>query len=61
MLAASEYAAMAVGIGGVLWSVNQLAQARTTAGRIAEVLAEPPWPTATSASPKAPEGWSSSR
>ncbi|WP_030931079.1 ABC transporter ATP-binding protein [Streptomyces sp. NRRL S-646] len=42
VLAASEYAAMAVGIAGVLSSVNQLAQARTTAGRIAEVLAEPP-------------------
>ncbi|MFI7400728.1 ABC transporter ATP-binding protein [Streptomyces sp. NPDC049541] len=42
VLAASEYAAMAVGIGSVLSSVNQLAQARTTAGRIAEVLALPP-------------------
>lgn len=42
MLAASEYVVMAVGIGNVLSSVNQLAQARTTAGRIAEVIAEPP-------------------
>ncbi|WP_225858815.1 ABC transporter ATP-binding protein [Streptomyces albicerus] len=42
MLAASEYVVMAVGISNVLQSVNQLAQARTTAGRIAEVIAEPP-------------------
>ncbi|MFJ8535362.1 ABC transporter ATP-binding protein [Streptomyces sp. NPDC093591] len=42
MLAASEYVVMAVGISSVLSSVNQLAQARTTAGRIGEVIAEPP-------------------
>ncbi|WP_128434189.1 ABC transporter ATP-binding protein [Streptomyces cyaneus] len=42
VLAASEYVVMAAGIGGVLSSLSQLAQARTTAGRIAEVIAEPP-------------------
>ncbi|MBT2400101.1 ABC transporter ATP-binding protein [Streptomyces sp. ISL-100] len=42
VLAASEYVVMAAGIGGVMSSLNQLAQARTTAGRIAEVVDEPP-------------------
>lgn len=42
VLAASEYVVMAAGIGGVMSSLNQLAQARATAGRIAEVVDEPP-------------------
>ncbi|MET9514806.1 ABC transporter ATP-binding protein [Streptomyces sp. NPDC002994] len=42
VLAASEYVVMAAGLGGVMSSLNQLAQARATAGRIAEVVAEPP-------------------
>ncbi len=42
VLAASEYVVMAAGIGDVMSSLNQLAQARATAGRIAEVVAEPP-------------------
>ncbi|NUT31114.1 MAG: ABC transporter ATP-binding protein [Streptomyces sp.] len=41
VLAASEYVVMAAGIGDVMSSLNQLAQARATAGRIAEVVAEP--------------------
>ncbi|MDC0766348.1 ABC transporter ATP-binding protein [Streptomyces sp. HD] len=42
VLAASEYVVMAAGIGDVMSSLNQLAQARATAARIAEVVAEPP-------------------
>ncbi|WP_274560333.1 ABC transporter ATP-binding protein [Streptomyces spiramyceticus] len=42
LLAASEYVIMATGISSVMASLNQLALARATAGRITEVLAEPP-------------------
>lgn len=42
LLAASGYVVMAVGISDLMSSLNQLAQARTTAARIAEVIAEPP-------------------
>lgn len=42
VLAATQYVAMATGIGAVVSSLNQLSLARATAGRISEVLAEPP-------------------
>ncbi|ORT60600.1 ABC transporter ATP-binding protein [Streptomyces sp. CB03238] len=42
VLAASQYVVMATGIGSVVGTLNQLVQARATAGRLAEVLAEPP-------------------
>ncbi|MEU0582890.1 ABC transporter ATP-binding protein [Streptomyces sp. NPDC006132] len=42
VLAASEYVVMAAGIGGVMSSLNELAQARAAAARVAEVIAEPP-------------------
>ncbi|MGP3983228.1 ABC transporter ATP-binding protein [Streptomyces sp. KR80] len=42
VLAASGYVILATGIGSVVATMNQLAQARATAGRVAEVLAEPP-------------------
>ncbi|OKK08727.1 ABC transporter ATP-binding protein [Streptomyces sp. CB03234] len=42
VLAASQYVVMATGIGSVVGTLNQLVQARATAGRLAEVFAEPP-------------------
>nr|WP_241266840.1 ABC transporter ATP-binding protein [Streptomyces scabichelini] len=41
MLAASEYVLLATGVSSLVASVNQLAFARATAGRVAEVLGEP--------------------
>ncbi|WP_223772606.1 ABC transporter ATP-binding protein [Streptomyces sp. 135] len=42
MLAAGEYVVLATGISSLVASANRLALARGTAGRVAEVLAEPP-------------------
>ncbi|MEV8017379.1 ABC transporter ATP-binding protein [Streptomyces sp. NPDC086554] len=41
MLAASEYVLLATGVSSLVASVNRLAFARATAGRVAEVLGEP--------------------
>ncbi|MGP4046075.1 ABC transporter ATP-binding protein [Streptomyces sp. 2A115] len=41
MLAASEYVLLATGVSSLVTSVNRLAYARATAGRVAEVLDEP--------------------
>ncbi len=42
VLAAGEYVVLATGISSLVASANRLALARGTAGRVAEVLAEPP-------------------
>jgi ATP-binding cassette, subfamily B, bacterial len=41
LLAAVQYAALGTGLGAVLATVHRLARARSGAGRVAEVLAEP--------------------
>ncbi|GHF33659.1 ABC transporter ATP-binding protein [Streptomyces morookaense] len=42
VLAASRYAVLAAGIGAIVGRLNALVHARTAAGRLAEILAEPP-------------------
>lgn len=42
VLAASQYVVMATGLSSVVGTLNQLVQARSAAGRLSEVLAEPP-------------------
>ncbi|MEU6117008.1 ABC transporter ATP-binding protein [Streptomyces sp. NPDC047117] len=42
VLAAGEYVVLATGISALVSSASRLAMARATAGRVAEVLAEPP-------------------
>jgi ATP-binding cassette subfamily B protein len=41
LLAAVQYALLGSGLGAVLTTVNRMVRARTSAGRVAEVLAEP--------------------
>jgi ATP-binding cassette subfamily B protein len=42
LLAAIQYAALGAGLGAVLSTLNRLVRARTGAGRVAELLTEPP-------------------
>ncbi|MGI5484234.1 ATP-binding cassette domain-containing protein [Streptomyces lavendofoliae] len=54
VLAAAEYVALATGVGSLVASAGRLALARATAGRVAEVLAEPPVPYGTAGLPDGP-------
>lgn len=54
LFAASQYAALGVGLGGLTAMFGRLARARAAAGRAAEVLTVPPVPYGRSALPDAP-------
>lgn len=54
LLAAVQYAALGTGLGAVLATVHRLVRARTGAGRVAEVLAEPIVSTGTRSLPAGP-------